>query len=73
MFSFLPNEHFTKMAQIIYFPLVFILLSEWLTVMVLVSLVIIHHVVCAGCVCVSETGPGPLPAHYSLAVSCVCA
>lgn len=73
MFSFLPNEYFTKMAQIIYFPLVFILLSEWLTVMVLVSFVIIHHVVCAGCVCVSETGPGPLPAHYSLAVSCVCA
>lgn len=55
----------------------FILLGEWSTVMMVVSLFIIHHVVCRVCVCVhvcvSETGPGPLPAHYSLAVLCVCA
>lgn len=50
----------------------FILLSEWLPVMVVVSLFIIHHVVWGECVCVSETGPGLLPAHYSLAV-CACA
>lgn len=43
--------------------------------MVVVSLFIIHHVVCGECVCVSETGPRLLPAHYSLAVLhvCVCA
>lgn len=40
--------------------------------MVVVSLFIIHHVVCGECVCVSETGPRLLPAHYSLAVLHVC-
>lgn len=40
--------------------------------MVVASLFIIHHVVCGECVYVSETGPGPLPAHYSLAVLSMC-
>lgn len=61
------------MVQVMHFGLVFILLSERLTVMVVVSLFIIHHVVCGDCVCVSETGPRLLPAHYSLAVLHVCA
>lgn len=58
-----PNEYFIKMVQVILLA-VFILLTEWLTGM----LFIIHCGVCSVDVCVIETGLGPLPAHYSLAV-----
>lgn len=61
------------MVQGIFFGAGFVQLSEWSIVMVVVLLSIIHHVVCGESECVSNAGPGPLPAHYSLAVRRVCA